>query len=510
MARKHKRIQLPKRPRPDPRSPSEALRQGTVTLADLQRRADELGFGDSTATAVDIGERRQDEREGRSPRAWSRAAAEWRGTAHAILHAKDQEREALVESEVTTEAELLCLLADWDYDNRLSDLLDRVVQGTPAAYVRRHMLATINRWLKPEGRVWKDGDDQDVKTDALVGIRACLEYKLDTDPMLLGFPRDRTGAIHYQRPYLTTAREALIERVLMVWALISGDPGHVAQYFATDPDTIPEVLAARPLDEAQALTREAITVSAALELREAPVFLWKDAMVAMADSYTLPRHVISSELISTPSMWWTFERDLAANADPERRVLGMLLIRRQDGLECITPMASVDEVEHQPGLYAFTGNPVYLRSQVIPFGRTWPDDFQEGPEREGVGLALRMMAFLNSPYVEDQKPVHPERAVRRTIERVTGKPLDPERTSLRVVHLRAGVPTERDEPSGEGRQDAPTGRHVSVRFWARGHYRAQWYASLKAHKVIWIAPVLKGPKDAPVKPPRHTVFRVDR
>ena len=457
-------------PKPDP-SP--------LSLADLQRRADEMGFGDATAAAWDLGELRRDRQDGRTPRSFTRAADAWRKEAHSVLHAKDLERERLVQDEVTTEAELLCLMADWDYDDRLSDLVDRIVTGVPAAYVRRHMLKTISRWLKPEGRVWKDGDDaDDVKTDAFVGLRACLEYKLDTDPMLLGWPRDRDGTIHYVRPMLTTAREALIERILLVWAMLSDPPGHVAQFYAQDEAVIPEVLSGRPLDEAQALVRETIVVSAALELREAPVFLWKDAMVAMAESYTLPRHVISSELITSPSMWWTFERDLAALAAPGRRVLGLMLIRRQDGLECMTPMADAgDEYaqERLTGTYAHGGNLIDLRSQFIPFGRTWPDDFPEGPEREGVGLALRMMAFLNSPYVEDWVPVHPDRATRRTIERETGKPPDPERTSLRVVHLRAGVPTERDEPSGEGRQDAPTGRHVSVRFWARGHYRAQWY-----------------------------------
>jgi hypothetical protein len=45
------------------------------------------------------------------------------------------------------------------------------------------------------------------------------------------------------------------------------------------------------------------------------------------------------------------------------------------------------------------------------------------------------------------------------------------------------------------------------KWWVSGHYRAQWYPSDKSHKVIWIAPFLKGPEDAPLLEKIYTVVR---
>jgi hypothetical protein len=51
------------------------------------------------------------------------------------------------------------------------------------------------------------------------------------------------------------------------------------------------------------------------------------------------------------------------------------------------------------------------------------------------------------------------------------------------------------------------GRVYTHRWLVRGHHRAQWYPSLKAHKVVWIAPYIKGPADAPLKMPVYVVKR---
>jgi hypothetical protein len=34
----------------------------------------------------------------------------------------------------------------------------------------------------------------------------------------------------------------------------------------------------------------------------------------------------------------------------------------------------------------------------------------------------------------------------------------------------------------------------------RGHWRNQWYPSIKQHRQIWVMPYMKGPEDAPIKP----------
>lgn len=45
--------------------------------------------------------------------------------------------------------------------------------------------------------------------------------------------------------------------------------------------------------------------------------------------------------------------------------------------------------------------------------------------------------------------------------------------------------------------------HYSVQFVVRGHWRNQYYPSLKQHRQIWINPHLKGPEDAPFQPSKR-------
>ena len=52
-----------------------------------------------------------------------------------------------------------------------------------------------------------------------------------------------------------------------------------------------------------------------------------------------------------------------------------------------------------------------------------------------------------------------------------------------------------------------SGRGYRHRWLVLGHFRNQWYRSEQTHKVIWIAPYVKGPDDAPLKP---TVYKVSR
>jgi hypothetical protein len=50
-------------------------------------------------------------------------------------------------------------------------------------------------------------------------------------------------------------------------------------------------------------------------------------------------------------------------------------------------------------------------------------------------------------------------------------------------------------------------REFSHRWLVSGHFRNQWYSSEQTHKVIWIAPHVKGPKGALFLP---RVYRVSR
>lgn len=53
------------------------------------------------------------------------------------------------------------------------------------------------------------------------------------------------------------------------------------------------------------------------------------------------------------------------------------------------------------------------------------------------------------------------------------------------------------------------GHGYSVQFVVRGHWRNQWYSSVKQHRQIWIDAHWKGPEDAPIQDSRR-VFEVTR
>ena len=75
--------------------------------------------------------------------------------------------------------------------------------------------------------------------------------------------------------------------------------------------------------------------------------------------------------------------------------------------------------------------------------------------------------------------------------------LDEEKT-VSVVQLRA---SKNDATKGKGDVD------YQHRWMVRGHHRAQWYPSTQTHKVIWIAPHMKGPEDKPILQKVYAVTR---
>lgn len=73
---------------------------------------------------------------------------------------------------------------------------------------------------------------------------------------------------------------------------------------------------------------------------------------------------------------------------------------------------------------------------------------------------------------------------------------------VRVVRLRKA------KNAGHTPNDDP--QEWTCRWMVRGHWRQQWYPTLKRHQPKWITPYVKGPEDMPLKQPRATVFAVVR
>lgn len=220
---------------------------------------------------------------------------------------------------------------------------------------------------------------------------------------------------------------------------------------------------------------------------EAVPYLWKRDLLLTALSLPLPRHVVGSDLFPHDLMYWSPEREVAViNPAPswdQVMVQAFLIIRHRDGYL----FGSFATAKHSQ-----RGTVGVMDVQFVPFGARYPEDLKGG---FGESM-LKLAAFVNSPFVSvDRVEPHSSKEARRRYGPRIGDPL-----ALNVVRLRAEVREAVRVERGEGPR-------WKQRWLVRGHYRAQWYPLVGAHKVIWIAPYLKGPEDAPLKQPVYAVVR---
>ena len=218
-------------------------------------------------------------------------------------------------------------------------------------------------------------------------------------------------------------------------------------------------------------------------MKDSQVYLFTSEIVSKLNSMPIPRHTISPELMPYPLMYWTFEHPMKVSTDPKN--------------ENIEELDWILLAEHLQGLAMITdvGNVVYQKG--LEFGKVWPDDFEHPEEWR---LLLSAFAFLNSPFVESS-PVRLPRSPRRELERAAKKNPDMSSDPLtNVVTLR----TLSDDDTSYNKDSSMEHDH---QWWVSGHIRAQWYPSKKSHKLIWIAPHLKGPSDKPIKEKTYVVKR---
>lgn len=120
-------------------------------------------------------------------------------------------------------------------------------------------------------------------------------------------------------------------------------------------------------------------------------------------------------------------------------------------------------------------------------------------EGDAIGYIIGGRRFMNTTSVVSLDDVDAiaglPRSERRRAKNV-GRPL------VRIVNLRRQAPS--GASSGHG------GHTYSCRWIVRAHWRKQWMPSLAAHKTIPIAPHLKGPEGAPLKPSATRLIRVAR
>lgn len=187
-------------------------------------------------------------------------------------------------------------------------------------------------------------------------------------------------------------------------------------------------------------------------------------------------------------MWWTFETaydyfDPTGKRD-SLSIDGFLLTDDIDGFA--VQMFGADK-DGRPGIWAFG----------YEYGMRFPDDLPEDMLQAPSQQLLSLLAFLNSPYIP-KRHERPTRAERREQQRES----EPTDEQVTFIDLRTTPTTTTTESDG-----TTTEVGWKHRWIVRGHNRAQWYPSEQAHHLIYIAPYMKGPEDAPLL---EHVYRVKR
>jgi hypothetical protein len=243
-------------------------------------------------------------------------------------------------------------------------------------------------------------------------------------------------------------------------------------------------------------TREQALIDVSAYALSATPYLWTEEIRLALREIELPRHVLSPRLLPQPRTWHTFFTGLQLRGkltDGGRHYEGetadaQLVCDAGVGFNVLTlgDMRCVETGEQHPTV---TGT-------SFRYGATYPDDF-DADQRNVLSGPLAMFAFLNSPFIPKRRE-RASRAARRELAR-TATPLDDEHVTFVVLRR----PAARREP-GDDEERAVDWKH---QWLVSGHVRAQWYPSEQAHRLIWIAPYLKGPPDAPMLEHAYKVAR---
>jgi len=242
-------------------------------------------------------------------------------------------------------------------------------------------------------------------------------------------------------------------------------------------------------------------VKLAIAIRSAVPYLWKKEPYAVARDLEVPPHIIArGDILPHPFMWWsyevaytgmqTFDEEGHDNTDELGFDVRGMDLDATFVMDVGTGSQIVDLGMNEKGGW-FWASPY-----SFPYGAKWPDDFPASHERMAIGRVLSMLSFLNSPYIPKEQS-HVSRRMRRTLRLAD----DEGSEEVTFVDLRATAKHKHEE--SEQHHDV----EWKNRWVVRGHHRAQWYPSLQAHKLIYVAPYIKGPEDMPLKQPAYRVIR---
>ena len=321
-----------------------------------------------------------------------------------------------------------------------------------------------------------------------------LRATLEADPILRQMRVAALGddTLNAGTPYPSVARTR--HRVVTPWEAL-GEQRFLAWDMLTNPQwrerferflewENPE----RPPEMSRAMAGRLAAINAASRVVHAVPVLWSEAMRVTATATVLPPHTVAADVLPLPSMLWIPELPIDVSGDAELKADGY-----PSGSYVIAAC-----VHEERGGFAFLmfgkrpdGSCLIFQDRV-EYGQVYPN-------KDNNGTALSMLSFMNSPYISTDV-AFPTRPERRSAQRIRSDYVTP---GVKVIRLRASAPAVRSGMA-DTEADARTYTH---RWLVRGHHRAQWYPSTESHKVIWVAPYIKGPDAAPFIPPVYAVTR---
>lgn len=236
------------------------------------------------------------------------------------------------------------------------------------------------------------------------------------------------------------------------------------------------------------------SASVATQLLMSQVYLWTNRVDHEWRQTTaeFPRCVVARDILQYPMMFVCNETGYSVDGGPhdKQTIDWTFLVDSGTGVAVYTFVGS------RPGDPDESRQ--CLDGGMLPYGSTWPNDYSPS-QVDAAKHWLTKLAFLNSPYVDLRKH-RLTRQMRRDLERKHGKDIAADDT-VSVVVLRS---QKADRRPSIGNEVGPEWKH---HWWVRGHYRAQWYPHQKSHKVIWVAPYIKGDTSKPLLEKVYSVCR---
>ena len=304
---------------------------------------------------------------------------------------------------------------------------------------------------------------------------ARTQESLRSNPLLLRYIQDRDASARFRN---TQPWHALAERLATQLSISVHNHPSIKPIPMPPDDNIPDVV------------RRAVLVH---QIGMAQVYLWKESTRLIAHHSPVPRHTISRDVLPHPYMFFSWEAALPLASEENFDVDWMLISDEGPGFGVTVCPASSWDSEGEMSAHLSTVG-------LFRYGDIYPDNMPKHPisAHDSAGWILGYLAFINSPYVTMAKAGAP-----RSLRRQIGEHLHDEGEAS-VVTLRRSAVNMVNNKRLQGEGSEVNWQH---QWWVSGHIRAQWRPSTKDHKLIWVAPYLKGPEDKPILSKVYSVSR---